>query len=169
MTVTLRPMTEADVERLITEDRRAVQTGDASSGGFRNTVRLRAQFAENGFLTPEISRLTVLADGEPVGMVSWRSEQSAIDIGIRLWPEHRGRGHGTEAQRLLVEYLFAVTPVHRVQAGTLDDNFAEQRALEKAGFRRDGVIRGSWFVQGRWRDCVIYSRLRTDAETAADG
>lgn len=39
---------------------------------------------------------------------------------------------------------------------------AEQRALEKAGFTREGVLRGTTFRQGRWHDQVIYSVLRAE-------
>jgi RimJ/RimL family protein N-acetyltransferase len=42
------------------------------------------------------------------------------------------------------------------------DNIAEQKALEKAGFTREGVMRGTGWRDGTWRDGVTYSRLRTD-------
>jgi RimJ/RimL family protein N-acetyltransferase len=66
------------------------------------------------------------------------------------------------AARLLSEYLFAHTTVHRIWAGTEVDNIAEQRALEKAGFTREGILRGTGWRDGAWRDGVIYSLLRTD-------
>ena len=50
---------------------------------------------------------------------------------------------------------------------------AEQRALEKAGFTREGILRGTTFRQGRWHDQVIYSVLRDEVKlmdaTAEDG
>jgi hypothetical protein len=56
--------------------------------------------------------------------VSWRTikaggpEGGCLEIGALLFPEHRGRGVGTAAQRLLVEYLFATTLANRLQAIT---------------------------------------------------
>jgi RimJ/RimL family protein N-acetyltransferase len=41
-------------------------------------------------------------------------------------------------------------------------NVAEQRALEKAGFTREGILRGTTFRQGRWHDQVMYSVLREE-------
>ena len=41
-------------------------------------------------------------------------------------------------------------------------NVAEQRALEKAGFTREGILRGTVFRPGRWHDQVIYSVLRDE-------
>ena len=46
---------------------------------------------------------------------------------------------------------------------------AEQRALEKAGFTREGVVRGSTFRQGRWHDQVLSSVLRDDVGLADPG
>jgi RimJ/RimL family protein N-acetyltransferase len=60
------------------------------------------------------------------------------------------------------QYLFASTNLHRLEAGTDLENMAEQRALEKAGFAREGVVRQSQYRDGRYRDMVMFSRLRTD-------
>jgi len=89
---------------------------------------------------------------------------SSWAIGVGLVPEFRGRGYGSQAQRLLVRYLFAHTPVNRVEATTEITNVAEQRALEKAGFSREGILRGSTFRQGRYRDKVMYSVLRDEVK-----
>jgi RimJ/RimL family protein N-acetyltransferase len=62
----------------------------------------------------------------------------------------------------LADHLFAHTTVHRLEAGTAIDNVAEQRALEKAGFVREGLMRGRGWNNGAWRDGYMYSRLRTD-------
>ena len=45
---------------------------------------------------------------------------------------------------------------------TLTYTLAEQRALEHAGFVREGVLRGRGFVRGEWQDGVLYARLRGD-------
>jgi RimJ/RimL family protein N-acetyltransferase len=110
-----------------------------------------------------------IADGRPIGTLFLRvvpygpnSESNAWMIGIELEPAARGQGHGTEAQRLAAEYLFETTDAHRVEAYTDVANIAEQRALEKAGFRREGVNRGAQFRAGAYHDLVVYARLRSD-------
>ena len=82
-------------------------------------------------------------------------------------PEFRGKGYGTTAQRLLADYLFTTTTANRLEAGTDVENVGEQRALEKAGFVREGIRRGSQFRGGTWRDMAIYGRLRDDPAPAA--
>ena len=84
----------------------------------------------------------------------------AYNIGIVLAPEHRGKGYGIEAQKLLTEYLFAIYPIMRVEASTDITNIAEQRALEKAGFTREGVLRKAQWRNGEWHDLAVYSKLR---------
>jgi RimJ/RimL family protein N-acetyltransferase len=109
-------------------------------------------------------------DDQPIGTVGWHQVlhgpnvgSIALDIGISLRPEHRGVGHGARAQRMAAEYLFRTFPVHRVQASTDVSNVAEQKALERAGFAREGLMRGAQWRQGAWHDLVSYARLRGDA------
>ena len=111
-----------------------------------------------------------LVDGAPVGTIGWRMVtvygpspmSDAMQIGIELIPEARGQGLGVEAQRLIADYLFASTHVSRVEASTDSSNLAEQRALEKAGYVREGAMRGAQFRAGEYHDLVYYSRLRSD-------
>jgi RimJ/RimL family protein N-acetyltransferase len=110
-----------------------------------------------------------LSDGEPIGVVSWHevhygpgATSRAWNIGIALIPEARGHGYGGTAQRLLADELFATTDANRVEAQTDVDNVAEQRALEKAGFVREGTARGAQFRAGEYHDLLTYARLRID-------
>jgi aminoglycoside 6'-N-acetyltransferase len=163
----LRPLTAADVELLLAE-----RAGEEGSGafqwfGFTSGPRLRERAATDELLTPEGGLLAVTTAGELAGSVEWfrstwgRPETSwcwSIAIGLRVG--QRGQGTGRVAQRLLVEYLFAHTRAVRVQAWTDVDNTAEQRALDAAGFVREGVLRHAQFRGGRWHDQVLYSALR---------
>jgi RimJ/RimL family protein N-acetyltransferase len=108
-------------------------------------------------------------DTEPVGTVQWRAvhygppdDSRAWNIGIELRPTARGQGLGAEAQRLLADWLFATTNANRVEAQTDIENIPEQRSLEKAGYVREGVNRGTQFRGGAFHDLVIYGRLRND-------
>jgi RimJ/RimL family protein N-acetyltransferase len=83
-------------------------------------------------------------------------------IGIWLRPEYRGRGIGTAAQARVAELFFRHTTVNRVEAHTDVENVAEQRALEAAGFWREGVTRGAQWRDGAYDDGVLYAVLRTD-------
>ncbi|MFE0023871.1 GNAT family N-acetyltransferase [Amycolatopsis sp. NPDC059021] len=165
--VALRPVSEGDLGLLeaLTNDPEA--TGDFQWYGWHDPGYLRRRWHETGMLTTDSGMLIATLGDRPVGLVSWhRSRTSPTSycwtIGLVLAPEARGHGYGTEAQRLLVRYLFAHTQLNRVEATTEVGNRAEQRSLEKAGFTREGVLRGYGFRDGKWRDNVLYSVVRDD-------
>ncbi len=115
------------------------------------------------------------SDGAIVGTISYRhvsygpgERSGAWMIGIDLIPDGRGQGLGTEAQRLLADWLFETTPANRVEASTDVENLAEARSLEKAGFTREGINRGAQFRAGAYHDLVMFSRLRSDPRSDAE-
>ena len=141
-----------------------------------------SEFADFGPVAPQVQPsppgldanggLTIVAeDGEPAGDVSWHwtkqwgpTESSRCPmIGIWLRPQYRGRGIGAVAQAELVRLLFTHTDTNRVEAATEVGNVAEQRALERAGFTREGCVRGSLWRGGAHRDSYLYSILRVEA------
>ncbi|HEV2258807.1 MAG TPA: GNAT family protein [Streptosporangiaceae bacterium] len=166
--VRLRPVREADLAPLEENELREADPWNWFT--YVPTGVRRRRFAADGMLSEEAGTLAVEApDGALAGTVSWFTVKhgpsaacQALNIGISLLPGQRGRGYGAAAQRALAEYLFATTLVERIEAETDVENVAEQRALERAGFTREGVLRHSQFRAGRWRDNVIYSVLRAE-------
>ncbi len=172
--VTLRPVIEDDLPWLASLRNDPAATGLHEWHGWRDPQVARRRWAESGLLGDDGGTLIVLHGTDRIGTVSWRKVQtgpiaSNWAIGVGLGPEYRGGGYGSEAQRLLVRYLFAYTQVNRIEATTEITNVAEQRALEKAGFTREGILRGGTFRQGRWHDQVIYSVLRDEVKLADPG
>ncbi|HEX3705171.1 MAG TPA: GNAT family protein [Mycobacteriales bacterium] len=167
MTV-LRPVTGADVALLEGERGGPDTAGKFGWFGYRDPRGISEMVEQGKTLRDDGGRLVVVDDsGEPVGEVSWRLTLNGPppygecwNIGIWIAPDARGKGHGSAAQRLLAEYLFAHTLRERVEAGTELGNVGEQRALENAGFTREGVLRRACFRDGEWRDMVMYSKLR---------
>ncbi|MER6303187.1 GNAT family protein [Kitasatospora sp. NPDC001539] len=165
--VSLRPIAEADLPAFgsLVNDPEVV--GEFQWYGWRHPERFRRRWEEHGLLGEDQSIFAVVVGGEFCGFVAARRKgmlptAQYWSIGIQLAPQARGRGIGTQAQRLLVDYLFAHTPVVRLEADTEIGNIAEQRALEKVGFTREGVLRAVTFRAGEWRDSVVYGLLRTD-------
>jgi aminoglycoside 6'-N-acetyltransferase len=166
--VGLRPPVTSDLWLF---ERQAVDPevgGTFNWSGYKDIAALKRRFEENGLIGPDGGCLVVLENDLVVGTVTWTKATygaptwSCWNIGISLLPEHRQRGCGTLAQRMLVAYLFDTTPVERIEAYTDIENVAEQRALEKAGFTKEGVLRSVQFRAGRWRDLTIYSLLRDE-------
>jgi RimJ/RimL family protein N-acetyltransferase len=165
--VALRLVREDDLSMLEELTQNPEKTGEYQWFGWHDLRRWRRGWDENGLISPDGGTLIVACNGERLGLVNWRRQPITVaghcwEIGIILLPEARGRGYGTQAQRLLARYLFAHTTAHRIWAGTEVDNIAEQRALQKAGFTWEGMTRATGWRDGAWRDGVIYSLLRTD-------
>jgi RimJ/RimL family protein N-acetyltransferase len=170
--VNLVPVAEDDLPLLyqLTSDPRA--TGEHEWYGWQDPHAFRCRWEENGLLDETSGMLMVSLGSERIGFVAWHRRQMARtsfcwNVGIALAPDGRGQGYGTAAQRLLVRYLFAHSQVNRIEAETEVTNLAEQRALEKAGFTREGVVRGAAFQNGRWHDAAIYSVLRAEVNLDA--
>lgn len=115
--------------------------------------------------------LAVVEDGDEdlAGYVSWHwnhwgpnAASRCPMIGIWLRPSARGRGVGRQAQRQIAELFFRHTATNRVEAHTDVENVAEQRALEAAGFHREGLIRGAQWRDGAYRDGYLYAITRPD-------
>ena len=165
--VALRPVAEEDLPFLerLTQDPDAA--GEYAWAGWRNLLRFRQGWAEDRLVGEDGGVLLIARGGERLGFVSWHKVSATPgyyywNIGIALLPEARGKGYGTQAQRKLAQYLFKHTTVQRIEASTEVGNVAEQRALEKAGFTREGVLRSVGWRDGAYRDGVWYSMLRTD-------
>ncbi|MGN9810410.1 GNAT family N-acetyltransferase [Micromonospora sp. BQ11] len=166
--VRLRPVTEPDLAMF---RRFAVEPGLVGHDwhGFRDPGAAERRYATDGWLGEKDGRLVVEVEAEEAaaGFVGFHhavygGTAGYWEIGIALLPPWRGRGIGWRAQVLLCDYLFLHTPAQRIQAGTHPENVAEQQALERAGFQREGVVRAAEFRAGRWCDGLLYSRLRDD-------
>jgi RimJ/RimL family protein N-acetyltransferase len=103
-------------------------------------------------------------DGTKIGFIAFWFTQPGkmMEIGYNLILNERGKGYGTEAVQLIVDYLFLSKDLLRVQAITDVRNKPSQRVLEKAGFQREGTIRKSGFVRGEVSNGYLYGIIRED-------
>jgi RimJ/RimL family protein N-acetyltransferase len=165
----LRPPGEDDlaVIEALTQD--PDRTGEFAWFGWFDPLRWRRRWTANRLIDEDGGVLMAVLGPRSLGFVNWRRHQATVaacywEIGVAILPGARGAGHGTQAQRLLIRYLFAHTRAHRIQASTEVANVAERRALEKIGFTAEGIARGIGWRDGQWRDGVTYSLLRTDPQ-----
>ena len=67
----------------------------------------------------------------------------------------RGRGYGSEAVRLLLDFAFHDLNLHRVFLHVFSTNKAALKTYEATGFSKEGVFRDAAFVNGRYVDVVV--------------
>jgi RimJ/RimL family protein N-acetyltransferase len=170
--VTLRPVRADDLP--ILAEGRSAASDPWNFFGFRSNNGLERRFAADGFISESSGMLAIEnSDDELLGEVSWHEVRhgptpfcQTANIGIVLRPIHRGKGYGGPAQAALADYIFQTTLMERIEAETDVDSVAEQRALEKAGFQQEGLLRHAQFRSGQWRDLILFSRLRNDPAPA---
>jgi RimJ/RimL family protein N-acetyltransferase len=88
-----------------------------------------------------------------------RSAELALAIGE---PGYRGKGYGTEAARLLLDYGFTALGLHSVWLVAFGWNGAAIRVYEKAGFKECGRRREAWWMGGRYWDAVTMDCLASE-------
>ena len=84
------------------------------------------------------------------------------EIGYMVAPAARGRGVSVCAVDLLTRWAFDDLGLERLELRIDVANAASERVAERAGYRRDGVLRNAHFKEGLRSDTGIWSRLRTD-------
>lgn len=106
------------------------------------------------------------ATGDPIGTTGLsdidhrnRSAVFGINIGQR---NARGKGYGTEASRLILDYAFTMVGLHSVSLGVAEFNVAGIRAYQRAGFRESGRWRQRWLMGGKLWDYLIMDCLATE-------
>jgi RimJ/RimL family protein N-acetyltransferase len=105
-------------------------------------------------------------DARPIGvsglrMINYRNRTALFVIWIGE-PDARGRGYGTEATRLTLDYAFTVLRLQNVMLSVYAFNVPAVRAYEKAGFREFGRRRQSYCVGGRVWDEIYMDSLATE-------
>jgi RimJ/RimL family protein N-acetyltransferase len=132
-------------------------TSDAESGWFERAATSTEQFI---FTIYELATLRAIGttDLRQVDHAS-RTATFGILIGVKeLW----GKGYGTEATRLMLNYAFNVLGVHNVMLSVYARNERGMRAYRRAGFREIGRRRESHRVGAQVEDIVFMDCLASE-------
>ncbi len=103
-------------------------------------------------------------DTAPVGtasLVRVNHHEGTAEFGVVIG-ERRGRGLGTEATRLTLDWAFTAMNLHNVLLVTFDWNHAALRAYTRAGFREIGRRRGAIVTLGQRHDQVLMDATADD-------
>ncbi|SRR5579885_1060386 len=102
------------------------------------------------------------SDGEIAGstrLFDFEPALPRVEIGYTWYAQSRQRSHvNTACKRLLLAHAFETFKCVAVQFSTDRYNDASQRAIERLGAQRDGIMRSHRLrVDGSVRDSVVYS------------
>ena len=115
---------------------------------------------------PRKRAIIVTIEGEPLGWVSRYANEDYPDVwyvGIDICEDdYLGRGFGTEALGLWIDYLFAHSEVCRIGLETWSFNPRMMRVAEKVGLLYEGAERELREWQGQRLDFFHYGLLRRE-------
>lgn len=94
-----------------------------------------------------------------VSLFAFDGPSQRADIGYILAPRAWGRGLMHEALQALLSYAFGPLGLRRLEADIDPRNERSGRALERLGFRREGLLRERWVVAGEVSDSALYGLL----------
>jgi ribosomal-protein-alanine N-acetyltransferase len=102
-----------------------------------------------------------LAGGITLGNIRHGVSQSG-HVGYWIGERFGGRGLMTDAVKVVARFAFDTLRLHRIEAACIPDNIRSIRVLEKAGFRREGLLRSYLRINGIWQDHYLYARIADD-------
>jgi RimJ/RimL family protein N-acetyltransferase len=146
--ITLRPLDRRDVAFYAELHNlpEVVNTSVPPAPMAPDEVERRCARSEAQWLAGTKADLVILdaATGAAAGQIALYYQEPPTQqamIGYSVLPAYRGKGLATRAAQLVALWTFAETDVARLIAGAAPDNIGSQRVLEKAGFRREAILR----------------------------
>lgn len=121
---------------------------EAENGGFHWVVELK----ENNELIGDISVIEI------------NKKHSNCEIGYSYGSKYWGKGYATEALRAVIEYLLNECEIYLVEAKHQSLNPASGRVMEKAGMKKDAILRNRRInkITGQINDLVVYSIIKEE-------
>lgn len=172
--VHLRHPTAADRDRFA----EAVERSRTLLRPWVDTIRTDPDSLEAWFATadrPTSQRLLVVrtADGVLAGAYNlsqiFHGPFRGAYLGYYAFEPVAGTGAMTEGMGLLQRFAFTSLGLHRLQANVQPGNERSIRLLERTGWTREGFARRYLWVDGDWRDHVMFAVLAEDLGYAAGG
>jgi RimJ/RimL family protein N-acetyltransferase len=172
--VRLRAMADEDAPQVFAIFSSPQVTRYWSSGPMREQAQAQALIAEiadcarRGVLLQW--GITTLGSNDVVGTCTLAHldlNQGRAEVGFALHPSHWGRGVMRAALRTLIGHAFATLGLRRLEADVDPRNLRSLHALETLGFRREGLLRERWLVEGEIQDSVLLGLLRSDWQAIA--
>ena len=158
--VYLRPMTYDDTENIV-----RWRNSDAVRQNFIYQALFTKESHENWIKTKVetgqvVQMIICLKESDqPVGSVYLRDidpHHKKAEYGIFIGEESaRGKGVGTAAAKLMLEYGFEELGLHKIFLRVYAENLQAIRSYEKAGFVREAYLKEDVCIDGDFRDMVL--------------
>jgi len=104
------------------------------------------------------------------GFVSTNNIQRKAEVGIVIGEKDcLGKGYGTEAMSLLLDYGFNILNLHRIGLRAFSFNERAIRCYEKCGFKMTGRHREAGRIDGKYYDEILMDILEDEFRSLPNG
>ncbi|MFD1851817.1 GNAT family N-acetyltransferase [Oceanobacillus bengalensis] len=76
--------------------------------------------------------------------------------------DYLNKGYGTEAVQLALQFSFENLNLNRLQLEVFSHNIRGIKSYEKAGFKKEGIIRESLYIKNQYSDEIIMGMLQKE-------
>ncbi len=98
-----------------------------------------------------------------INKIDWNNRSCIVGIFIGE-DAMKGKGYGTEAMTLLLDFIFCQISVNRVELRVFSFNERAFKSYLKNGFKEEGRLREAIFRNGAYHDEIVMSILRSEYE-----
>jgi RimJ/RimL family protein N-acetyltransferase len=95
-----------------------------------------------------------------IGLWLTQLAQGRATVGYSVTPSARGRGIASAALTALTSFAWTVPGLHRIELHIEPWNVGSVKTAERAGYEREGLMRGHQDIGGQRRDMLLYAILR---------
>lgn len=135
-------------------------TSPSDSRGYIRYLQRKYRLAEPSSWGIELKATKKLIG--TIGFMWWQQENASAEIGYSLGRAYWNHGYMTEALNAVLCYAFEEMRLNRVEAQHEVDNPASGVVMQKAGMKKEGVLRSRLYNKGRYVDVALYAILRDD-------
>ncbi|WP_248723434.1 GNAT family N-acetyltransferase [Seonamhaeicola sp. ML3] len=145
---------------------------DESVWGLSNTISpfskyLIKEYIENAHKDIyEVKQLRLVIssyDSKPLGMIDifdfdFKNRRAGIGVLVKD-EENRGKGYGSEALRLLIDYCFNHLSLHQLYCNISEDNHVSISMFKKQGFEEVGVKKDWNLVNNTYKNELLFQLI----------
>ena len=96
-----------------------------------------------------------------LGPIDWINRRAEISIMLGE-KQHWGKGYGSQAVGLIVQYAFDTLSLHKLTAGCYASNVGSKNIFLKNGFKQEGILIKEFAFKGRYEDALRFGLLFED-------
>jgi len=165
----LRPISESDTDLIVSwRNKESVKKNFLYRADF--TAEMHQQWlrekVETGSVVQFIIEMQKEGKSVPVGSVYLRDidyENSSAEFGIFIGEDSaRGKGVGTTAARMILDYGHEQLGLHRIFLRLVAENIAAYKSYRKAGFVAEGIFRDMKRIDEKYLDIMFMSSIKKD-------